>query len=92
MAQITIRIPAVLQPYAAGQSHVDTEAATVEEALARLCDAHERLRPRLFEPEGRLRRFVNVFVGDTRVRHDTGLTRPLGTGDVITILPAVAGG
>jgi len=92
MARVTIRIPAVLQPYAEGQSQLETEAATVEEALARLCEAHERLRPRLFEPEGRLRRFVNVFVGDTRVRNDGGLVRPLGTGDVVTILPAVAGG
>jgi molybdopterin synthase sulfur carrier subunit len=92
MAQVTIRIPAVLQPYAEGQSQLDTDAATVEEALEKLCGRHERLRSRLFEPEGRLRRFVNVFVGDTRVRHEGGLARPLGAGDVITILPAVAGG
>ncbi|HSN72129.1 MAG TPA: MoaD/ThiS family protein [Steroidobacteraceae bacterium] len=92
MATVTIRIPAVLQPFAGGQAELAAEATTVEEALAAVCSRHEQLRPRLFEPEGRLRRFVNVFVGESRISQADGLATPVRAGDVITILPAVAGG
>jgi len=92
MSSVTIRIPAVLQPFADGQSRLVTEAATVDEALRKLCAIHAQLRPRLFAPDGQLRRFVNVFVGEVRMRHDDGLHTPLDAGAVITILPAVAGG
>lgn len=92
MSAVIIRIPAVLQPFAEGRSQIATEAVTVGEALRKLCAAHEQLQARLYAPDGRLRRFVNVFVGEVRVRHDDALDTPLPAGAVITILPAVAGG
>lgn len=92
MSVVTIRIPAVLRPFADGHAQISTEAGTVEEALRNLCAAHRQLESRLYAPDGKLRRFVNVFVGDTRLRREDGYDAPLDQGAVITILPAVAGG
>ncbi len=92
MSSVTIRIPAVLQPFADGQSRLATEAATVDEALGKLCAIHEQLRPRLFAPDGQLRRFVNVYVNDDDVRFLDDLATATPAGTTISIIPAVAGG
>ena len=51
-----------------------------------------RSRPRLFEPDGRVRRFVNVFLEDEDIRFADGLDTKVEPGQTISLLPAVAGG
>ena len=89
---ITIRIPTTLRTLTAGESEVQVEGATVAEALANLEAAHPGFRERLFDDEGALRRFVNVFVAGQDVRFEQGIDTQVTDGQEVTILPAVAGG
>jgi len=92
MSNVIVRFPAVLQPYVDGHSQLAIEASTVRQALAEVCASHPLLRSRVFEPGGELRPFVNVFRGESRVRSAEDLATTLQEGEVITLLPAVAGG
>ena len=87
-----VRIPTQLRPLTAGASEVVVDGSTVGQVLAALAAAHPDVGPRLFDGDGRLRRFVNVFVADEDVRYLQGLDTPVGDGDAVSILAAVAGG
>jgi molybdopterin converting factor small subunit len=89
---VTIRIPTTLRTLTGGSSEVQVEGSTVEEALKNLDAAHPGFQDRLFDDEGRLRRFVNVFVADDDVRYLDGVGTPVPEGGEISIIPAVAGG
>ncbi len=87
-----ILIPTPLRQYAGGQDAVEVEAATVGEALDKLTTRHAGLRRHLFNDEGRLRSFVNVYVDDEDIRYlDKDQTRVSGDG-TISIVPSIAGG
>lgn len=88
----TIRIPAPLRVATDGEAEVAVEARDVREALEALQRRHPGVGDRLWAPDGRLHRFVNVFVGDEDVRDLRGLDTPLDPADVVAIVPAVAGG
>lgn len=89
---VTIRIPTTLRTLTGGSSEVQVEGATVAEALDALEAAHPGFRDRLFDDEGNLRRFVNVFVADDDVRYLEGAATAVPDGETISIIPAVAGG
>jgi len=88
---VTVRIPAQLRSLTDGEGETEVEAGSVGEALEALFDRYEGLRERITE-DGELRRFVNVFAGGEDIRFGQGLETPVGDGDEVTILPAVAGG
>ena len=89
---VSIRIPTTLRTLTGGNSEVQVEGATVGEALESLEAAHHGFKERLFDDEGGLRRFVNVFVADDDVRYLDGVNTPVPDGETIAIIPAVAGG
>ncbi|MEX0767080.1 MAG: ubiquitin-like small modifier protein 1 [Microthrixaceae bacterium] len=89
---VSIRIPTTLRTLTAGSSEVQVEGATVGEALESLEAAHPGFKERLFDADGGLRRFVNVFVADDDVRYLDGVNTPVPEGETIAIIPAVAGG
>lgn len=89
---VTVRIPSVLRNLTAGQETVALEAATVDAMLAGLDAAHPGLKARLCDDAGRLRKFVNVFVGEEDIRFLDGQATALRPGDVVDIVPAIAGG
>jgi sulfur-carrier protein len=89
---VTVRIPTTLRPMTGGESAVQLEGATLGEVLANLDAAHPGFNDRLFDEEGKLRRFVNLFVADDDVRYLQGLETPVAPGDTVSIIPAVAGG
>ena len=89
---VRIRIPTTLRTLTGGNSEVQGEGATVGEALESLEAAHPGFKERLFDDEGGLRRFVNVFVADDDVRYLDGVNTPVPDGETIAIIPAVAGG
>lgn len=89
---VSIRIPTTLRTLTGGNSEVQVEGATVGEALQSLEIAHPGFKERLFDDEGGLRRFVNVFVADDDVRYLDGVNTPVPDGETIAIIPAVAGG
>jgi len=89
---LTIRIPTQLRTLTGGNGEVEVEGSTVGEALKALDAANPGLAERLFDADGGLRRFVNVFLADEDVRFLDGLSTPITPGQTLSIVPAVAGG
>lgn len=89
---VTVRIPTALRQYAGQEARTPVEAKSVADALAALVARHPALRTHLFEDAGRLRSFVNVFLGERDVRELEGLDTPVRDGDTLLIVPSVAGG
>jgi sulfur-carrier protein len=88
---VTVRIPTTFRPLAGGASTVEAEGSTVAEVLGSLEAKHPGFADRLLE-DGALRKFVNVFVGDEDIRFMSGLDTEVPDGEMVAILPAVAGG
>ena len=88
----TVRIPTALRTLTGGSSEVSVDGGTVGEILKGLDAAHPGIGERLFDDAGALRRFVNVFVADEDIRFLDGLSTPVGEGQAVSIVPAVAGG
>jgi molybdopterin converting factor small subunit len=89
---VRVRVPTTLRTLTGGASEVQVDGVTVGEVLTNLDAAHPGFRDRMFDDEGKLRRFVNVFVADDDVRYLQGLDTKVPEGETVSILPAVAGG
>jgi molybdopterin synthase sulfur carrier subunit len=88
----TIRIPPVLRPSVGGEREVSADGSSVGDVLHSLAEAHPETQEQLFGSDGDLNRYVNVYLNDEDVRVLGGLETPVGEGDVLVILPAMAGG
>ena len=88
----TIKIPPVLRPSVGGEREVTAPGATVGAVLQGLVESHPATRTQLFGDAGDLNRYVNVYLNDEDVRVLDGLDTAVGDGDVLVILPAMAGG
>ena len=88
----TVKIPPVLRPKTGGEAEVSSDGATVGEVLTALADAHPETREQLFDAEGQLNRYVNVYLNDEDVRVLDGLDTSASESDTVVILPAMAGG
>ena len=89
---VTVRIPSVLRNLTGGAETVAVSAAMVEQLLAALDTAHPGVKARLCGDDGKLRKFVNVFVGEEDIRFLDGPATALKDGDTVDIVPAIAGG
>ncbi len=89
---VTIVIPTPLRQFADGKSEIEVEAVTAGEALNRLTTEYGELRKHLYNDQGKLRNFVNVYVGDEDIRHLDGEATPVPDGETIMIVPSIAGG
>jgi molybdopterin synthase sulfur carrier subunit len=89
---VTVRIPTTLRPLSGGTSTVQVEGSTLSEVLAALNSAYPGFSDRLFDQEGKLHKFVNIFVADDDVRYLDGLNTKVPSGETVSIIPAVAGG
>lgn len=89
---VAVRIPTVLRVHAGGRSTLDAEPGTVGDVLRQLSDDYPGMAGQLLTQEGELHRFVNVYVNDDDVRYMERLDTKVSDGDVLSILPAVAGG
>jgi molybdopterin synthase sulfur carrier subunit len=88
----TIKIPPVLRPSVGGEKEVSAPGENVGDVLRGLAEAHPATQTQLFSAEGQLNRYVNVYLNDEDVRVLNGLDTAVGQGDVLVILPAMAGG
>ena len=88
---IEVRIPTILRTYTDGAKVVEGKGSTLQELLDDLEARHAGLQARLLDGAD-LRKFVNVYVNDEDVRFRGGLASEVADGDVVTVLPAVAGG
>ena len=89
---VTVRIPTALRPHAGDNATLELAGGTVGEVLASLAGSYPALGKRLFKGGDELNRFVNVFVNEQDIRFLGHLQTPLGTGDRVSIVPAIAGG
>jgi sulfur-carrier protein len=89
---IEVRVPTILRSYTDGEKSVEGKGDTLADLFADLDARHGGLRDRLVGADGSLQRFVNVYLNDEDVRFLGGVQTPIADGDVVTILPAVAGG
>jgi sulfur-carrier protein len=90
---VTLRVPTILRPLTGGASEVSVDgAATLSELIEKVDAEHPGIRGRVLDDDGKLRRFVNVYVGEDDVRFADGLQTPIPDGTTVSIIPAVAGG
>jgi adenylyltransferase/sulfurtransferase len=87
-----ILIPTPLRQYVDKRDSVDVNGATVGEVLGSLTKEYGDLRRQLFNDEGRLRSFVNIYVNDEDIRYLGKDATPVKEGDTIAIVPSIAGG
>ena len=89
---VTVRVPTPLQRLTNGQAEVACEGKTVAELLADLERRHPGVKERICDEQGKLRRFVNVFVDEEDIRFLQGDQTPVKAGADVSIIPAIAGG
>ncbi|GHU29837.1 MoaD family protein [Betaproteobacteria bacterium] len=89
---VTIQIPSALRAFTERKSEIAVEAKTVGEAITALTNLYPDIRPHLFEEEGKLRSFINVYVAGKNVRNAGGVEAAIPDGETLTLVPAIAGG
>ena len=88
---VEVRVTSVLQRVVGAKS-VQSEGQTVAEVLQRLETDFPGFRQQIIMEDGSLHRFVNIYINDEDIRFLQSLDTPVQTGDVVSILPALAGG
>jgi MoaD family protein len=89
---VKVVIPTPLRAYAGKKESVEMEAGTVGEALTGLTTRFGELKKHLYSDDGRLRSFVNVYVNDEDIRYLEKEETQLRDGDIVSIVPSIAGG
>lgn len=89
---ITVRIAGPLRQLTEGSVDIDVEAEDVSRCLDQLGGRFPKLKERLWDENGQIHRYINVYVNGDDIRFLQQLSTPLGAGDEVSIIPAVAGG
>jgi adenylyltransferase/sulfurtransferase len=89
---VKVIIPTPLRQYAEKKESLEVEAKTVAEALRAITTQYGGLRKHPFSEEGKLRSFVNIYLGDEDIRFLQREQTPLNENDVLSIVPSIAGG
>ncbi len=88
---VTVSVPTILRSHTGGEKRVTASGDTLGAVITDLESNYSGITERLVD-NGKLHRFVNVYVNDEDVRFSGGLDTEISDGDSVTILPAVAGG
>jgi len=89
---VEVRLPTLLRQYTDGTASVTAEGATIGDVFAAIVGQYPGLGGQLIDESGALHKFVNVYVNDEDIRYLDSLGTTVAEGDVVSILPAVAGG
>jgi molybdopterin converting factor small subunit len=89
---VSVRIPTIVRNYTGGAAEVASAPGTLREVITGLDTSYPGLSGRILDDSGKLRRFVNVYVGDEDVRLAQGLDTEVPEGVQVSVIPAVAGG
>jgi adenylyltransferase/sulfurtransferase len=87
-----VEIPSALLRFVNHQKRVEVAEGTVKDIFASLVGRHAGLKEQLFDDQGRVRSFVNIYLNDEDIRHGKNLDTQVKAGDVIHIVPSIAGG
>lgn len=88
----SVRVPTILRSYTNDAREVTAQGSTLQEVFDDLEANHPGIRARILDDSGKVRRFINVYVGDEDVRFEKGLDTEISDGTQVSIIPAVAGG
>jgi len=89
---IQVRVTAVLQKLTGGQKAIQASGATVAAVIDDVDARHPGFKKQMYNEEGKLHRYVNIYLNDEDIRYTGGPDTPVKPGDVLDILPALAGG
>lgn len=89
---VEVRVPTILRKHTAGEKAVPADGSTLRELLEDLDKNHPGIRAAVLDENGELHRFLNMYLNDEDVRFLGSLETPVSDGDIVSILPAVAGG
>jgi len=89
---VEVRLPTLLRSHADGAASVTADGETVGDVFRALTEQYPGMSGNLIDDDGNLHKFVNVYRNDDDIRYLEQLDTKVGDGDVISILPAVAGG
>ena len=89
---VTVRIPTPLRAVAKGNADVQAKGDTIEDVIGDLERQFPGLRERLVDESGELRRFINIYVNQEDIRFLEGKKTALKESDIVSIVPAIAGG
>jgi molybdopterin converting factor small subunit len=88
----TLIIPTPLRKYAKDTAQFQTDSLTIEQAFEDLVDAFPDLKNHLLDGNDQVRSFIKVFVGEDDIKALDGLETELQDSDIVSIVPAIAGG
>ena len=89
---VLIEIPSALKQYVNNQDKIEVDGSSVEEVLDSLCSQFTELKPNLFDGDGKVRNFINVYLNDDDIRYADGIKSVVKDGDSIQIVPSISGG
>jgi molybdopterin converting factor small subunit len=89
---VIVRVPTILRSYTGGEAEVTGEGATLRDVINDIETRNTGILARVLDENGKIRRFVNVYVNEEDVRFEQGLDTPTPAGTTISVLAAVAGG
>ncbi|PFG72995.1 MoaD family protein [Tepidiforma thermophila] len=89
---VSVRLTAVLQKLTGGQKTIEASGRTVAEVFDDIEARYPGFKAQVYGPDGKPHRFVNIYLNDEDIRYTGGIDTALKPGDVLDILPALAGG
>lgn len=89
---VKINIPTPLQPLTNNQAIVEIQGGTIKEVLLGLGHQFPEVRKRLYDDNGNLRRFINIYINEEDIRFLDGQETEVNENDELSIIPAIAGG
>jgi adenylyltransferase/sulfurtransferase len=88
-----LRIPTPLRTYAGGKSEIQISGHTVAGAMQDLVDQYPDMKQHIFNEDGQLRPFINLFLGEDNIKDlPQGLDTPIGENQRLLLIPSIAGG
>jgi len=89
---VMVIIPTVLRAFTDKQAEISVEGNTVGEVISSFTDKHPDIKQHLYDKNGTLRSFINLYLGDTNIKDLQGIDTVVKNGDTVTLVPAIAGG
>jgi molybdopterin converting factor small subunit len=87
-----LRIPTPLRPYTEGNSEIEVQADNVAGAMQQLIGLYPTLKPHLYNGDGQLRPYVNLYLNEDNIKDLQGLDTPVAESDRLMLIPSIAGG
>ena len=89
---INVEIPSALKQYVNNKDNIEVLGNSIEEVFTNMCLEYTDLRQNLFDENGNIRNFINIYLNDNDIRYKDGMKSTIKNGDSIQIVPSIAGG